>query len=101
MSTNWINNAITRAEIKITGKAHKIRTLNLGENSDNMGRCDMVRQTIELNKLMPNDTLRETLLHEIIHVINENCATEMTENQVATISSNLYGVMKDNEISGE
>ena len=39
-----------------------------------------------------------TLLHEIIHIIEENLRMELDESQVGLLSTSLYGVIKENKL---
>ena len=39
-----------------------------------------------------------TLLHEIIHIIEENLRIDITEEQLGLISTGLYGIIKENKL---
>lgn len=65
----------------------------MGRSSDKTGR-------ILINPNMSEDIKAETLLHEIIHLIvgiNSLDNKELNESCVSILSSNLFGVLRDNK----
>jgi hypothetical protein len=45
------------------------------------------------------DNMGMTLLHEIVHHISDKFDIKLTEKQVTVLSSGLYGVLKDNDLT--
>ena len=44
----------------------------------------------------PEDSLADTFLYEIIHIVNANFGIELKENQVAGVAGSLLMVIRDN-----
>lgn len=85
--------------IKVFGKTYSIRLSDNHSREDgHLGRSDIKKLEIVICKDMPKEVMEETLLHEIIHQILDQCAIESTEILVSTISTGLYGVLKDNGV---
>ena len=86
-------------EITVLGMKHTITYFESNcRTDDNMGRSDTKMGQITLCKGMPQDIEEQTLLHEIIHVIDGNLSTNMSEKQVTAISAGLYAVIKENKL---
>lgn len=80
--------------LNILGKTFKIEWL--AELQDALGETHTNRQLIKMQKGMPPDTEQETLLHEVIHAVDESLALGMTEGQVHGLACGLFAVFKDN-----
>ncbi len=85
--------------MKILGKNYEINFIEPNEFSDTslMGRCDVKLGKIYLNSLMPEDIIQETLLHEVIHVIDHCLGIGLTEQQVTSLSAGLFATFKFEE----
>ena len=56
-------------EVEIFGHCYQI-CFSSEMNDEELGRCDQTRQIIFLSKEQGADSLRDTLLHEIIHAVH-------------------------------
>jgi len=62
-----------------------------------IGECDTFHQTIKVNPSLPEATLQDTLLHEVIHAVEEQLHLRMTEKQVFALAAGLFAVFRDNQ----
>ena len=63
---------------------------------DAIGMCETHRQRIVMMKGLPLETEQDTLLHEVIHAVDETMGSGLTEQQVVALASGLLAVFKDN-----
>ena len=70
----------------------------LGDELD--GSFDEAQQTICVAVSGP-DSMRETLLHEVIHACERAGLLDMDEHQVHVLARNLYAFMRDNPAAVE
>lgn len=64
---------------------------------DAIGMCETHLQRIAMMKGLPLETEQDTLLHEVIHAIDETVGLSLTEQQVIALASGLLAVFKDNK----
>lgn len=81
--------------LNILGKAFRIDWKDELEGA--LGETLTHRQLIRMQKGTPADTERETLLHEVIHAVDESLSLQLTEHQVHALACGLYAVLRDNE----
>lgn len=81
--------------LNILGKTFKVEWVD--ELDGAVGETYTHKQLIRMQKGTPPDTERETLLHEVIHAVDESLALHMTEAQVHGLACGLYAVLRDNE----
>lgn len=81
--------------LRILGKTFEVLWVD-EVAEDAIGMCETHRQRIVMMKGLPVDTERDTLLHEVIHAIDETMGTELTEQQVVALASGLLAVFNDN-----
>ena len=62
------------------------------------GTYDYINQVIEIREGMTKDRKSQTLLHEIIHVIDMDYSIELTETQIECLATGLLQVLKENEL---
>ena len=62
------------------------------------GRANHLKNSIWINPQVNIQQRKETLLHEIIHVVNEELCLRFSEATVSRLSVGLYGVLKQNKI---
>lgn len=79
---------------------HKFTVILSAEISDDeLGRCDYNQQKIFISKHQASDTMRDTLLHEIIHAVHwlMGLADNSTEEEfTARTTTGLRSVMLQN-----
>ena len=80
--------------IRILGKAFKV--VNGPIADDLNGECDTDTQTLAVRDGQPLESEQDTLLHEVIHAIDEAMGLKMKEAQVKGCATGLLAVMKDN-----
>lgn len=87
--------------VKILGSNYKLlrNVKDLRADNDNKlyGEINYMNLTISIRDEIPEDIMYETLLHEIVHGIDDKICGDLTENQVSRLASTLYCVMKDNK----
>lgn len=79
--------------IRILGKAFKVTNVVA---DDLMGECDTDTQTLAIRDGQPLESEQDTLLHEVLHAIDEAMGLKMKEAQVKGVATGLLAVMKDN-----
>lgn len=62
-----------------------------------MGLADLEKGEIQLLKGRSKSLEQETMLHEVIHLISFMTESELTEQQVTTLSTCLYSFIQDNK----
>jgi len=88
--------------MRILGKEFKLEFVDGSVfTPDNMGMMEFKNQRISIIGGMPNDNTQETILHEIIHIVDESFSLELGEKKVNALSSALYSIFKDNGIKIE
>ena len=65
-------------------------------NSSNLGCCNSVQQRISVDANQGHGTLRDTVLHELLHAIDFTVCADMKEHQIHTMAGGLLAVMLDN-----
>ena len=60
------------------------------------GQIDYIEQTITLNKAAKDEQAEATLLHEVIHGIDELYNIGLKEKQVEKLAVGLYMLVRDN-----
>lgn len=60
------------------------------------GQIDYIEQTITLNKAAKDEQAEATLLHEIIHGLDELYNIGLKEKQVEKLGTALYMLIRDN-----
>jgi hypothetical protein len=87
-------------KLKILGKPFTIKWLTEELSPDLVGECDTDRQVISVREGQPLESTQDTLLHEVIHAIDEAMDARMSESQVKKIATGLLAVLKDNSRFG-
>ncbi len=82
--------------IRILGKTFEILWVD-EVAEDAIGMCETFRQRITMSKGLPVETEQDTLLHEVIHAVDETMGTSLTEQQVLALASGLIAVLRDNK----
>ena len=83
--------------MKILGKEYEIIEADATIMNDKVGICDFTKQKIYIAEGLTDDLHADTLLHEIVHVIDFTIGLELTEKQIIGIAGGLYAVWKDNQ----
>jgi hypothetical protein len=68
------------------------------EDDDQFGESSEQTCNISIKTNLNSDVFEETLLHEIIHQVDDALDLGMTEDQVRRLSRGLYCVSKENNI---
>lgn len=85
--------------LKICGHEYKIEIdNNLMKNLNHYGTTSFVSQTITIDKSFPHSQVVDTLIHEIIHVIDDNIKIELEENNVCRLANLLSTTILDNKL---
>lgn len=75
----------------------KVGRSTKGSNRKFMGRARSKPRRISIRKDMPNDVKKETLMHEIIHVITMTQGIDIRESYVEGIANGLMEAFRQNE----
>ena len=93
------------ARVRILGKPYKvefvpIEHIGLRDNAEDpdpgMGRTSPENQEIFVRTGQPLESEQDTVLHEIIHAVEETLGLQMNEYQVTVLATGLLAALKDN-----
>lgn len=85
--------------IVINGIDYKVVEENHMASGDGLfGQARFIKQEIAIDKELSLSRKFQVLLHEIIEVINMDCELKLEHNQITTLATQLYQVLKNNEI---
>lgn len=85
--------------MQILSKQYKIEKVQNNEFSDlTMGRVNTKTGIIYIDESLNQDIKDETLLHEVLHVIDDNLKLNLSEEQIIRLSTGLYCILKENNI---
>lgn len=62
------------------------------------GLVSHAKRQIKIEKLQHHSDREESLLHEILHIVNRNERTKLSEKKVERISQGLYQVLRENKL---
>ncbi len=90
--------ALKRPErVKVLGKRITISYLTSAPLDDGLnGECDVDKQQILVRDGQPLESEQDTVLHELLHAIDEAMGLRMKESQVKGAATGLLAVLKDN-----
>jgi len=83
--------------VRVLGKTYKIQSLPEHVMDGEFGACNYAYQLIKYNQKLAPDELKDTLLHEMVHVLDYGMQLGLKEKQVHTIATGVYSLMKDNK----
>lgn len=81
--------------IRILGKPFAVKWTD-GLDADLVGECDTDKQVITILDGQPLESSQDTLLHELIHAVDEAVDSGLKETQVKRLATGLLAVLKDN-----
>jgi len=81
-------------QLKILGHTFKVILADTEDIDNDAGEMNLSRNTIKIRKDLPQDQIEESLLHEIIHAINN----ELKEIDVEFLAQTIYAVLKENKL---
>ena len=77
-------------QIQILGKTYKIIYGDEIDLCGSAGTCNKTKQVIKIDKTQGCDQLYETLLHEVLHIIDMELKIGLSEEDVCRLSVGLY-----------
>lgn len=77
-------------KIFVLGKSYKIRWQDRIDSHECLGTTYRDLQTVSLSKGWGEDSTEETLIHEVLHIIDTELMLELSEETVARIAVGLY-----------
>ena len=78
-------------QIKIGGLVYKIEYKDLEES---LGRTEYTKQLIQIDNKQTKEQQEATLIHEILHCVNN----QRSELETEALSQSLYQIIKDNNL---
>lgn len=81
--------------LRICGIEIAVKEVNL--SGGHFGQASLEESEILINKDLADDLKRDTLIHEVIHIISGANALQITEEQVACLANNLAQFLEDNK----
>jgi hypothetical protein len=87
--------------LRILGKRFTVQYSSGAPLDDGLnGECDSDNQKILVRDGQPLESEQDTLLHEVLHAIDEAMGLKMKEAQVKGAATGLLAVLKDNASLG-
>ena len=83
------------SSVVILGRVYNIDQKDFIDG-DLLGQCDSDALKITIKKNQPDILEADTLLHEILHAIDDAMQTKMKERQVHCTATGLLALFKDN-----
>lgn len=87
-------------KLKILGKPFQVKWVSEGLDAELVGECDSDKQVISIRDGQPLEQSQDTLLHEVIHAIDEAVDAGLKESQVKRLATGLLAVLKENPKMG-
>lgn len=85
--------------IKVFGKPYAINYVDQVDETDSLGECDVRLCEIKILNTMCDAQKKDTLIHELLHIISEELRLGVSEKQVASLAVGLYSVFRENSIN--
>lgn len=83
--------------VTVLGRTWELQAVpNLIANESLFGDCDITADRIRFAAEQTPQSMRDTLLHETTHAIDETLGLGMTEQQVSNVATVLLAVLRDN-----
>lgn len=82
--------------VGVIGRRFSIVPMKDAEDPENDGRTYMQQQLIQYRPHEGISHTKDTVLHEILHAIDESLGCGMTEAQVAVMTTGIIAVLKTN-----
>jgi hypothetical protein len=82
--------------VKIIGKEVRVDIVGRDTIQGNSGLSNATLLRIWVAKDLPKEEAQDTMLHEIIHILDYSMDTELTETQVKRLATGLLAFFKDN-----
>ena len=77
-------------KVTILGKQYDVIEVSEARSGGNLGSASQSYQTIMVNKSIGKDQKKETLLHEVIHIIDQELKIGLSEENVCRLAVGLY-----------
>jgi hypothetical protein len=90
----WIMDIPER--LRILGKSFEVMVLSPEQDTEVNGWMKLDKQQIWVRILEAKEQVQDTMLHEIIHAVDESLSLGMREKQVFALAAGLLAVLKDN-----
>ena len=91
-------------KLKVAGVTYRVSVVDDPKTIDGRfeyGTANHMQGEIVLNTATPQEMQEETLLHEVIHCVNERFGLALEEDQVKALGAGLYQILKDNKLLKE
>lgn len=82
--------------IQVLGKTYAVEFVDKVDDKDSFGEHEMSTQKIKIKNEQHHESSRETLLHEVIHAVEEQLDLGMKEKQVHGLAVGLFQVLREN-----
>jgi hypothetical protein len=84
--------------IKVGYKDYKVVKVNNLDDGTNLlfGEVTYVDEVIKLANKYPENQMKLTLIHELVHAVDDMLGIDLKEEQVVKLGTGLYQVIKDN-----
>lgn len=83
--------------VRVMGKTYSIQYVEKVDEKDSLGEHELHVQVIKIRENQHAESKRETLLHELVHAIDEQLDLGMKEHQVHRLAIGLFQVLREND----
>lgn len=84
--------------VKVLGKAYSIEWVHPRDIGDDYGECRSHECLIKVSTEQAEIQQRDALLHEIVHAVDFEMDTKLTERAVRLIATGLLNMLRDNPL---
>ncbi len=84
--------------LRILGHRVTVTRVRRALLSDPMGEADHQRGEIRIVRGLEPSVERATLLHEIVHIVNDHLDLGLSEEQVTGVAQGVFQVLEDNQL---
>jgi hypothetical protein len=88
---------ICPTSVRILGKRYSVERVDKSAIVDDLGVCDFKALKILVVRDLHKDLEQDTLLHEVMHAVDEAMQLKMSERQICAMASGLLAVLKDDK----
>lgn len=82
--------------VRVVGKTYTVNFVEKIDEKDSCGEQERDAQQIKIKINQHHESARETLLHEVIHAVEEQLSLGLKEKQVHCLAIGMFQVLNEN-----
>lgn len=84
-------------QIRVVGKTYAVLFVDEVDSEDSNGEHDLQRQEIKVKNAIHPELAMDTLLHEVLHAIDEQLDLRLKHKQVHALAVGILQVLREND----